>query len=306
MTAGLTCKEVRHLARATPQFAKLIDKNIIADAKNVGFPRDENKAKIYHLNIKNIATSEYNLNDRIYRLAMADSEIGGKPRLSKEHYVYLRKTMNPYSDYLNDIIDFTALNRETILLRILNFGQYVPADIIKGDLMIIPFPVRISFIFDGCDFTSLNKDGKFNLNNDFQVVKDNISVNYWFDKDRFNEGLIGKYKYNAYDVNFDHRPYRLQIIKSMKMTIDEEDDSPEDIEAYFQANGRKYTIKLPLEVDDPTNEKEVQDLIDDYVKLFHQLKYFVPLRPNGIDEDLLIFNGDFDDEGKIKIREKYF
>lgn len=255
---GQTCRVVRKFARANRQFDKLIQNGgYLEKAANLGYPRNDNRAKIFNYD-------NYELDE-------------------------------PFLNHIN---------------------RNLPKGIIKGDLIIHryyhdEYNIRGDYyIFNGCDVEQIQEHSNFPLPRPFEVVKDNISVNYWASNGKDDElidpddGILfsGNADYdfiNVVAVNFDHRPYSEEIINNLRSTFKA---IYLGFESEFTANGKIYQIRI-----EPSFLGYRRDFNDETLNkmktILSSKRRLLPFTVDGRTEDLLILHG----QGTKKIdTTKYF
>ena len=291
---------------------------MLIEAREYKYPRVDNHAKVFELSRSNFQDEAWkklvNIHNRLLDGKMIMDSTNGRQRL-KIIYEQLR---NPEIVFLKNIFgnrfnfyDFdtnrdhqlrvkiiSAVGQELDKILLDNVNNNLPKGIIKGDL--ISFDGNINFIFDGCDAIDFIFDTDFLLPKQFEVVKQNISVNYWSrtnkqDGVKFYSGDLAEDHTQDYGcVNFDHRPYRGKMIRNLKV---KSYDEVFPLQTEFQANNKTYTIKIQIEIDENSERK----VLDDLSRLFEQQKKYIPFTVDGKNEDVLYLLDNYDDKA-----DKYF
>ena len=191
--------------------------------------------------------------------------------MSKDLNIDSNKYNNIYRDALHyklaDIIINNIKNSNKFRRHVLD------SDIVKGDIIAVinDYHKYSYYIFNGCNLFEIDQNKSFPLDGEFQVIKNNVPIKYWFDtgnKD-LDEMLTYREEDAYYSVNFDHRPYRGKLIKNLQAV---QVDDMYKFATSFQANGQTYTVDIEYFVE----EELVQDVINDLVKLFEHQKAYIP------------------------------
>ena len=219
--SNMTCFELRDLKIKNPTFSKFITKNTVKNAINLGYPRPENKAKIFRIEIdpNQSELSFYKLlfdaykyfhrtGDAVSFFTSMDIIVEQFPHLKGkfDNVMLFFGLINENIDHLKDITS------QSIVILLNKMILAVPKNIIKGDIIIANFnqqgPNNYNYkfetimIYDGnCKFMLVDQL----LPPEFIILEDNVPAFYWFNNE------IELY------VNIDLNKKRKQILDNAKI-----------------------------------------------------------------------------------------
>ena len=287
LAENLTCQDIRNMALIDNKFANLVKNNqLINKAKTYGYPRKSNHAKVFNVEFENL---EYKRLVKLTELfANVSSTSAALLKMNKEDSDYFvaffNKLKGPYL-HASDPQVIKRRMREPLRNMIIQKFKYqpLPRGLIKGDLISV---AEIMFIFDGCDAIYLNENDLYILPEQFEVIKDNISVNYWAAKEDFYnpvDGIIFQHSNGTitHAVNFNNLPYLDQITDSLEVDFLELYEFYV-IKGYFRANNRTYTIRFDI-AENSAEEAEAR-----IYQISELLTSSIPFMVDGYTEDLLI------------------
>jgi hypothetical protein len=275
--SNMGCKQLLNTKVTNPHLSNLITPEIVNAAINRGYPRRSNRAKIFtekdfidedHVSVTNLLKFFPSGQEREFEMT-EDDEDDIQYILENSGYDLDFNEENNFS-MIRSILIRTANN---IILENLKDSNKYPNDIVKGDLVFIG--KSGVYIFDGCEIIKVQKNN-YPFNDQFQVIKDNVPIKYW-DTDRIFD------KYSKAYVNFDHRPYRGKMIRNLKSVQDS--NNLYTFRTEFPANNKIYTINILSQ----TSQENVQNVINNLVRLFEQQKNYIPFTIGDGEDTLYLY-----------------
>lgn len=266
---NMSCIDLMKIKLTDPILGSFITPNLIREAKNYNYPRKENHTKVFEL-------TEYFDPFTIKDYKQLSDFIQFETKLTVKNQVFLLSyfPQTKFTDFNNAVKTVTQELRRLIKTNIKH--NQLPNNLVKGDIVTVRN--QMYFIYDGCKLINFDTDNKFIFSDDFQVVKDNVSINYWF-KNYYKQldGLDVNITPNKnYLVNFNHQPYREQLIDNFQVINDH-------FTTNFEANNKIYRIIFKQRFD----KKDLESKRNKYIKLFEQSDY-IPFTADGVSENSLI------------------
>ena len=309
--ANMTCEELLDTKRNNPQLSNLITPEYFTRFLNKGYPRLTGRAQVFTFNAKDFIDQHYmkivnlstKLNSILPRSSIAisvRSKLIKLPTFSAQDQVDLEAFLS--TNYSNLKLDINVRSnkikiKEALALKealaqeidnvivdnIKNSNKFrrmvINGDIVKGDIIFVTgedYKNRY-YIFNGCNLFEIDQTESFPLDGEFQVIKDNIPIKYWFDtgNEELDKMLTSSEEDAYYSVNFDHRPYRGKLIKNLQAVQYGNNGNMYKIESSFQANGKNYVVDIDYIV--YFMDKDIiPEIIDNFVRLFEQQKFYIP------------------------------
>jgi hypothetical protein len=117
-------------------------------------------------------------------------------------------------------------------------------DIIRGDIVIITKPCNVNYvrldndykvsIFDGLKLIDTNNKL---LPSEFQVIKNNVPINYWY-----NNQMRTWCVFNVYSIWFDHSSVKNECLNNIKYGLQFDNPNNYSLYTYFNYNNKIYYI----------------------------------------------------------------